>query len=102
MRRVSTNPFVRLGFELSRRLRQDLPHVFHVQYTAPLACPVPVVASVHDISFLEHPEYFPRLRAAQLRWTVRRTVESAARVITGSEFSRASILRAWHSSTRRK
>jgi glycosyltransferase involved in cell wall biosynthesis len=50
---------------------------------------------VHDVSFLEHPEYFPRVRAMQLRWTVQRTVERAARVLTGSEFSRAAILRAY-------
>ena len=94
-RPVSGNPFWRLGMELSWKLRQDRPDLVHVQYTAPLACPVPVVVSVHDVSFLEHPEYFPRHRAAQLRWTVRRTVQSAARILTGSDFSRASILRAY-------
>ena len=37
--------------------------------------PEPVVVSVHDVSFLEHPEYFPRDRALQLRTTVGRTVQ---------------------------
>ncbi|MFB3825632.1 MAG: glycosyltransferase family 4 protein [Bryobacteraceae bacterium] len=92
-RRVSPNPFCRLGFDLSRKLRRDRPALVHVQYTAPAACPVPVVVSVHDVSFLEHPEFFSAGRAAQLRWTVRRTVKRAARVLTGSDFSRASILR---------
>ena len=59
MRRVSANPFVRLGLDLSSRLREDRPDLLHVQYTAPLACPVPVVVSVHDVSFLEHPKFFP-------------------------------------------
>jgi len=53
------------------------------------------VVSVHDVSFLEHPEYFTRGRARQLRWTVRRTVDSAARVLTVSEFSRRAILRVY-------
>jgi glycosyltransferase involved in cell wall biosynthesis len=92
-RTVSRNPFVRLGCDLARRVREDRPDVLHVQYTAPLACPVPVVVSVHDVSFLEHPEYFPRARAWQLRWTVKRTIERAAKILTVSEFSRASILR---------
>jgi glycosyltransferase involved in cell wall biosynthesis len=48
--------------------------MLHVQYTSPIGCPVPVVVSVHDVSFLEHPEYFTRSRARQLQWTVRRTV----------------------------
>jgi glycosyltransferase involved in cell wall biosynthesis len=58
-------------------------------------CRVPVVVSVHDVSFLEFPEYFSRFRAMQLRCTVRRTVLSAERVLTPSEFSKRSIMRAY-------
>jgi glycosyltransferase involved in cell wall biosynthesis len=47
------------------------------------------------VSFLEHPEYFTRGRALQLRYTVRRTVERAAKILTGTEFSRASILKVY-------
>jgi glycosyltransferase involved in cell wall biosynthesis len=94
-RRVATNPFLRLGFELAMRCRQDRPDLIHVQYTAPVACPVPVVVSVHDVSFLEHPEYFTRDRAVQLQFTVRRTVHRAARILTGSEFSKSSILKVY-------
>jgi glycosyltransferase involved in cell wall biosynthesis len=77
------------------KVRQDRPDLLHVQYTAPLACPVPVVVSVHDVSFLEHPEYFTRYRAWQLQWSVRRTVHRAAKILTGSEFSRSSILKVY-------
>ncbi len=94
-RRISANPFVRLGLSLPARVLADHPDLLHVQYTAPLACPVPVVVTVHDVSFLDHPEYFPRERAWQLRLTVRRTVRQAVRVLTVSEFSRRSILRAY-------
>jgi len=94
-RRVATNPFVRLGFDLAMKVREDRPDLLHVQYTAPLGCAVPIVVSVHDVSFLEHPEYFTRDRAWQLQWTVRRTVERAARILTGSEFSRSSILKVY-------
>ncbi len=94
-RQVARGPFLRLGLDLSRKLRQDRPDLLHVQYTAPLGCPVPVVASVHDVSFLEHPEYFPRMRSLQLRWTVRRTVRRAARILTPSTFSRDAIARAY-------
>src|SRR4029077_1058000 len=88
-------PFLRLGFELAMKLRDDRPDLLHVQYTAPLGCPVPVVVSVHDVSFLEHPEYFTRDRAWQLQWTVRRTVRRAAKILTGSEFSKWSILKVY-------
>ncbi|PYT16447.1 MAG: glycosyltransferase family 1 protein [Acidobacteria bacterium] len=91
-RRVSANPYCRLGFDLPLRLRGHRPDLLHVQYTGPIFCPVPLVVSVHDVSFLEHPGYFTRFRAAQLSLTVKRTVESAARVLTPSEFSRRAIL----------
>lgn len=91
--RVSANPFVRLGADLPRLLRRHRPSLLHVQYTAPLDCPAPVVVTVHDVSFLEHPEFFPRWRAQQLRVTVRRTVARAAHVLTGSEFSARAIRR---------
>ena len=92
---VSGNPFRRLGWDLANKVRHDRPDLLHVQYTAPLGCTVPIVVSVHDVSFLEHPEYFTRLRARQLRWTVWRTVRRAAKILTVSEFSRASILKVY-------
>ena len=93
--RVSRDPFVRLGIDLPRRLRRHRPALLHVQYTAPLNCPVPVVVTVHDVSFFEHPEYFTAARAFQLRLTVSRTVATAARIITVSEFSRDAIARVY-------
>jgi len=92
-RRVAQNPFLRLGCDLSRKLYQDRPDLLHVQYTAPVLCPAPVVVSVHDVSFYEYPEFFTAPRARQLQWTVRRTIRRAARVLTGSEFSRQAIAR---------
>src|ERR1051325_4596026 len=44
-RLIARNPFVRLGFDLAMKVREDQPDVLHVQYTAPLFCPVPVVVS---------------------------------------------------------
>lgn len=94
-RRVSADPFVRLGFDLTAKLWRDKPDLLHVQYTAPLICPVPIVVCVHDVSFLEHPEYFRKKRALQLQLTVSRTVSRAAKIVTVSEFSRTSILKAY-------
>lgn len=94
-RQVASNPFLRLGLDLGRAVRMDRPDLLHVQYTAPVNCSVPIVASVHDVSFLHHPEFFMRARAWQLRVTVSRTVRSAARILTGSEFSRDTIVRAY-------
>jgi glycosyltransferase involved in cell wall biosynthesis len=53
------------------------------------------VVTVHDVSFLEHPEYFTWSRRTQLRQTVASTIRHAARVLTVSEFSRDAILRSY-------
>jgi glycosyltransferase involved in cell wall biosynthesis len=93
--RVSSNPYFRLGWDLARLVRQDRPDLIHVQYTAPLLESAPVVVTVHDVSFLKHPEFFTFGRRMQLRYTVERTVRTAARVLTVSEFSRQAILGAY-------
>lgn len=94
-RLVSRNPWIRLAADLPRRLATDRPDLVHVQYTAPPLCPVPLVVTVHDVSFIEHPEFFPQLRALQLRYSVRQTVHRAAYVLTPSEFSRRAVIRAF-------
>jgi glycosyltransferase involved in cell wall biosynthesis len=94
-RRVSENPFVRLGLDLARHVRADAPDLLHVQYTAPLFCPAPVVVSIHDVSYLEHPEFFTTSRRVQLRISVERTVRRAAKILTLSEFSRQGIARSY-------
>ena len=94
-RGVSGNPFLRLGSQLPTRLREDRPDLVHVQYTAPLFCPVPIVVTIHDVSYIERPEYLPTLRTAQLQISTRHTVRRAAKIITISEFSRQGISKAF-------
>lgn len=95
VRHVAANPWSRLGWDLGRLVRADRPDLIHVQYTAPLRSAVPTIVTVHDVSFLEHPEYFTVARRSQLSLTVRRTVKHAARILTVSDFSRDAILRAY-------
>jgi glycosyltransferase involved in cell wall biosynthesis len=95
VRRVAANPYHRLGWDLGRLVRADKPDLLHVQYTAPLFCSTPTVVTVHDVSFLEHPEFFTATSCRQLRVTVARSVSLAARILTVSEFSREAILRAY-------
>ena len=92
-RRVSQNPYKRLGLDMPQHLWRDRPDLLHVQYTGPLFSAAPLVVSVHDVSFLEYPQYFTRFRSLQLRLTVQQTVQRAARVLTPSEFSRRAILK---------
>jgi glycosyltransferase involved in cell wall biosynthesis len=89
---VSENPYKRLALDLPRSVGQDHPELLHVQYTGPLFTGVPLVVSVHDVSYLELPDCFTWYRRKQLKLTVRRTVKKAAAVLTPSEFSRRAIL----------
>ncbi len=83
----------RLFLELPRALRSDRPDVLHVQYVAPRRTRgVPVVASVHDISFERHPEWFTRREHAGFRILIPRTARRAAIVLALSEFTRNELL----------
>ncbi len=89
---VSQNPYKRLALDLPSAVRRDRPELLHVQYTGPLFTSVPLVVSVHDVSYLELPDCFTRFRREQLKFTVHRTVRKAAAILTPSEFSRRAIL----------
>jgi glycosyltransferase involved in cell wall biosynthesis len=88
-------PLVRVPLALAYELRRRPVDVLHVQYTAPPFCPVPVIATIHDLAFEHLPETFTRRGRAQLRLTVRRTAARAARIATVSEFSRQDIIQTY-------
>jgi len=90
---VSRNPYRRLGLDFVVQLLRLRPQVFHYQYTGPPIQLSPEVVTIHDVSFEEHPEFFPRRERLRLRLTVRRAVRSARKIITVSEFSKAEIIR---------
>jgi len=85
-------PFVRVPVALALELRVRPVDVLHVQFTAPPFCPVPVVATIHDLAFEHLPETFTRRGRAQLRLTVRTTARRAVRIATVSEFSRRDLI----------
>ena len=65
--------------------------LFAPAYTAPLRCQVPVVLTIHDVSFAAHPEWFPWREGLRRRTVARMSARRAARVITDSEFSKREI-----------
>ena len=87
--------FRRLAVELPRRLWRDRPDVLHVQYVAPAGCFTPVVATIHDLSFEDVPEFFSFTERVLLRAAVRRTAKLARRIITVSEFSRGRLMKVY-------
>jgi glycosyltransferase involved in cell wall biosynthesis len=72
--------------------RDALDVLFAPGYTAPIATPIPITATIHDVSFLSHPEWFGTKEGLRRRWLTRASARQAREVITVSEFSRREIL----------
>ncbi len=73
---------------LRRAVNADAPDVFFAPaYTAPLGIRVPLAVTIHDISFVAHPEWFRPRERIRRRWLTRRAASRAAVVFTDSAFS---------------
>jgi glycosyltransferase involved in cell wall biosynthesis len=73
--------------------REALDVFFAPAYTAPLGVRLPLAVTIHDVSFLAHPEWFRPREGLRRRWLTGRAAASAAVVFTDSEFSRSEIER---------
>lgn len=79
---------------LARALARDGADVlFAPGYTAPLATGVPTALTVHDVSFLAHPEWFSWREGWRRRFVTTRAARRARLVLTDSAFSRDEIAR---------
>jgi glycosyltransferase involved in cell wall biosynthesis len=78
---------------LRRAAARDRPNVFFAPaYTAPLLSGIPLALTIHDISFVVHPEWFRFREGIRRRWLTRRSADTASVVFTDSEFSRSEIV----------
>jgi len=68
------------------------PDVMHAVYFAPYLSGVPIVLTVHDISYEIHPEFFSRKERLRARALVRDGVRRARFVITVSDSSRRDLV----------
>ncbi len=79
---------------LPRAARADRLDVFFAPaYSAPLRLDTPVVLTIHDLSFLAHPEWFRPRERLRRAWFTRQSARRARLVLTDSAFSRDEILR---------
>jgi glycosyltransferase involved in cell wall biosynthesis len=79
---------------LAGALHRDRPDVlFAPAYSAPLRCPAPVVLTVHDVSFLAHPEWFRWRERLRRGFVTRAAARRACSILTVSNFSRTEIQR---------
>ncbi len=80
----------RLGF--ARGLRRHAIGIYHEPNYVPICYDVPVVVTIHDLSWLRYPETHPRDRIRWLERGMPRAVEHAAAIIVDSEFVRQEVV----------
>ena len=89
------HPATNLGWSVvglpraAARARVDLIH--SPAYTAPFWATVPIVLTIHDVSYERHPEWYPYRRDVLRRAFYRRSARGADHVLTDSEFSAQEI-----------
>jgi alpha-1,3-rhamnosyl/mannosyltransferase len=72
---------------------QDHLDVFFAPaYTAPLRLSIPTVVTIHDLSYVVHPEWFRVREGMRRRWLTKRSAARAQAVITVSQFSKREIV----------
>jgi glycosyltransferase involved in cell wall biosynthesis len=99
VRRYSTRSSMqRLIQELPSRAEHDKLDVLHISYNAPLRLPphCALVVTIHDISYEEHPAWFPRRLRAFLRVSVPRSARAAQHILTDTECAKADLVRIYH------
>jgi alpha-1,3-rhamnosyl/mannosyltransferase len=64
-------------------------------YTGPLWPGIPVVLTIHDVSYARHPEWYPYRQDWLRRAFYRRSAHAAAHIVTDSEFSAGEIVAAY-------
>ncbi len=73
-------------------VRADRPDVFFAPaYTAPIGLGLPFAVTIHDVSFLAHPEWFRPRERWRRRFLAHQMASSARLIFTDSEFSRGEI-----------
>jgi glycosyltransferase involved in cell wall biosynthesis len=79
--------------QLPKSIADDRLDVFFAPaYTAPLRLPVPTVLTIHDVSYLAHPEWFRLREGIRRRWLTRHSAARAQAIITVSHFSKGEIV----------
>lgn len=89
------NPVLRIPLVLAGRTYVDKLDILHVQYNSPLVFRGRLVVTIHDLSFLHHPEFFSRQEAYRLKVITRATVKKSACILTGSQHARDDIIQAY-------
>jgi len=82
---------LRMAWLLPRLLRRVGASLVHTQYAVPVRCRIPVVVTIHDLSFERNPALMGKKDAAVFKRMVPRAARQAARILTVSERSKLDL-----------
>lgn len=85
-------PVARIQLAFPFMTRRDKCDVFHANYYGPLVSTTPLVLHVHDLIYLDFPQYSTGIRRALFATLGRASAHAAKRVVTDSEWSKQRII----------
>lgn len=93
-RQIPSIPAVaRIQFAFPYMTRRDGCDVFHSNYYGPIVGGPPLVLHVHDLIYMDFPEYSTGIRRAMFATLGRASALAAAQVVTVSEYAKTRIVK---------
>jgi glycosyltransferase involved in cell wall biosynthesis len=87
----SHNKFIRLLFDIPRIIKKNKIDFAHFQYIVPPVKMCKTIVTIHDVLFLDYPEYFPLIYRLKNKFLFRWSAKYSEVVLTVSEFSKNKI-----------
>ncbi len=82
--------------------RSKIDLLFSPHFNVPLFCPVPFVATIHDLILHRYPNQSSRLKQTAYRFLMRHTVRKAKALIAVSQFTADEIVKTYGKNLRKK
>jgi glycosyltransferase involved in cell wall biosynthesis len=86
------NPCLRIPFFLAGLTWKDRLDILHVQYIAPPLHRGKLIVTIHDLGHFFIPQSFSRFEVLRSKILIPQSARKAARILTGSFYSRATII----------
>ena len=90
---LSSNKWKRLAFEFPRIVKENNIDYAHYQYISPLFKCCKEIVTLHDLLFIDYPQYFTLSYSLPKKLLFRRSAKRANVLLTVSEYSKKSIMK---------
>lgn len=93
LRYSGAGKYIRLGWDIPRLIKKNKIQWAHFQYIAPVLKTCEEIVTIHDLLFLEFPQYFPQGYRHVNNFLFKRSAKRAEHVLTVSEFSKQALIK---------